>query len=192
MTTHERGTMMRTGQCGARAQLASALFALFMLAGQAARATTEAASASMAQAIATRIGTVPGLGRATAHGDAIVFSSSKLALSVVENESKSGRAHFHVLARLEGAAGVLDACIMGLGATPAEARASVVDRYVDLAFAPMAALIDPSARVEALPFSGDESYGVAGYRGFVGYVSASQGVDSAALQSRRTAQDGRA
>ena len=140
-------------------------------------------SASVARAIAARLGTVPGLGQAVARNEEVDFSSSKLALVVSERESVSRGAHFHVLARLEGGAGTLDACILGIGATPNRARENVPERYVELAFAPMAALVDPAARVDALPFSGDEPYGVAGYRGFVGEVSGTPTIDEDALSS---------
>ena len=59
-----------------------------------ARATAEAASATVAQAIAARVGTVPGLGKASARGSEIVFSSSKLSLDVSEQETTSKGAHF--------------------------------------------------------------------------------------------------
>jgi hypothetical protein len=139
--------------------------------------------ASVAAAIATRVGTVHhGLGRAAAHGSEVVFSNRKLSLSVSEPDTESKGAHVHVLARVVGVpAGTMDACIMGVGATMDESLANAAERYVDLAFPPLAALLEPAAQVDATPFSGDEPYGVPGYRGFVGDISATRSADGVAL-----------
>ena len=144
----------------------------------------DAHAAAVASAVARQLGTVHhGLGRAAAHGSEVAFSSSKLSLSVSEPEAVSKNAHVHVLARLVGPpAGATDACIMGVGATKDESLANAAERYVGLAFPPLAALLEPTAQVEARPFSGDEPYGVAGYRGFVGAMSASGAVDGVALE----------
>jgi hypothetical protein len=155
--------------------------------GHAARSVSTSTGAPpvdpLAIAIASRLGTVHhGFGPATAHGGEIVFANSKLALSVSRREAISKGLHVHVLARPVGvAAGAIDACLIGLGATLDESVANAAERYVGLAFPPLAAQLQPSAQVDARPFSGDEPYGVPGYRGFVGALFASRGADGAAL-----------
>lgn len=108
------------------------------------------------------------LGRPSLTKDGVTIGDLQLRPSVLDDED--GQLHVHVQMAVQNSR-PLEACLSGLGESPAERLEHGAVGFVERAFTVFAAATQDRARPGGYPFAGDEPWAVPGSRGYVGNVA---------------------
>jgi hypothetical protein len=97
----------------------------------------------------------------------------RLAITTEVRDIAGGKLHAHVIAWLPnrmalGGKDALDACVLGFGATTAEAAVQAAEFWLRLVGAPVLSCLAARPLLDADHFEGNEEWGVPGGHGFVG------------------------
>lgn len=108
------------------------------------------------------------LGHPSLTRDGVAIGGLRLRPSVLDDED--GQLHVHVQMAVPNSR-PLEACLSGLGESPAERLEQGAIGFVERAFTVFAAGTQDRARPGGYPFAGDEAWAVPGSRGYVGNVA---------------------